>query len=239
MHYEINIDAFQGPFDLLWHLIKKAELDIHEIELVALTAQYLEYIETQEALNLSIAGEYLVMAAELIELKSRSLLPVVVDSETKEPMLDPKEELINRLLEYKRYQAVSSTFKVLAREREKVYTKLPMVFKVEGGNEITQELDVNDLWEALLKWQARKEAEKPLSTSIVQTKVSVVKVIKQIQTQFKIKSKLMLKELFQEWTRPMLVVTFLAILEMVCRGELSLQQDCYLGEIYLEKQGCE
>src|SRR5690554_5182091 len=111
MHYEINIDAFQGPFDLLWHLIKKAELDIHEIELEALTAQYLEYIETQEALNLSIAGEYLVMAAELIELKSRSLLPVVVDSETKEPMLDPKEELINRLLEYKRYQAVSSTFK--------------------------------------------------------------------------------------------------------------------------------
>ena len=110
MKYEININEFQGPLDLLLHLIKQSNINIEEISIDEITKQYLNYIQRMEELNLDIASEYLVMAAELIEIKSSSLLPKkdIVEDEFEE---DPKEKLINRLLKYEQYKKMTDTFK--------------------------------------------------------------------------------------------------------------------------------
>ena len=101
MHYEVNIDEFSGPLDLLLHLIKKDNIDIYDISLEKITNEYLEYIKKMEEMNLDIASEYLVMASELIEYKSRSLLRQKDEEEIEQ---DPKEELIKRLVDYKKYK---------------------------------------------------------------------------------------------------------------------------------------
>ena len=110
MRYEVKINEFEGPLDLLLHLIKQSNIDIYEISLEEITNQYLDYIKQMEKLNLDIASEYLVMASELLEYKSRSLLPKkeIEDDEYEE---DPKEELIKRLVDYKKYKEVTETCK--------------------------------------------------------------------------------------------------------------------------------
>ena len=112
MNYEINIKEFSGPLDLLLHLIKKSNINIYDISIDEITKQYLLYIEKMEEMNLNIASEYLVMAAELIEMKSSYLLPKQ-ETESDEIEEDPKENLIKRLLEYEQYKNMSDTFKYL------------------------------------------------------------------------------------------------------------------------------
>jgi len=106
MNYKIKLDIFEGPLDLLLHLIKKNEVDIYDIPISTITAQYLEYIELLKEMNLSLAGEFLLMAATLVHIKSRMLLPVPDVGEEDEGE-DPREELIQRLLEYQRYKDAS------------------------------------------------------------------------------------------------------------------------------------
>ena len=107
MNYTIEINNFEGPLDLLLHLIKKAELDICEISIVEITKQYLDYINLMESMNLNIASEYLTMAAELIEIKSSILLPKKKIDNEDDYEEDPKENLINRLIEYEKYKEIS------------------------------------------------------------------------------------------------------------------------------------
>ena len=103
MEYAVRIDAFEGPLDLLLHLIKESKVDIWDIKIVDITDQYLNYIKSMESLNLNIASEYLVMASELMEMKSKMLLPRYQD-ESEEEEIDPREQLIKRLIEYQKYQ---------------------------------------------------------------------------------------------------------------------------------------
>jgi len=124
MHYEVRIDEFEGPLDLLLHLIKQSNIDIYDISLSDITDQYLDYIKKMEELNLDVASEYLVMASELIEYKSRQLLPKK-DLKEDEYEEDPKEELIRKLIDYKRYKEVTETFKELESVRSNIYTKSP------------------------------------------------------------------------------------------------------------------
>ena len=123
MKYEIKSNAFEGPLDLLLHLIKKSDVDIFNIEIETITKQYLEYIEAMEELNLNIASEYLVMAAELIEMKSAILLPKP-EIEEDEYEEDLKENLTKRLLEYQKYKDMAPEFRELEEERKQVYTKI-------------------------------------------------------------------------------------------------------------------
>ena len=125
MDYKFTIDKFQGPLDLLLHLIKDADIDIFDINIAEITDQYLKYIENMETLNLNIDSEYLVMAAELIEMKSRELLPNEENDDSDDYEEDPKEQLINRLIEYQKYKQVASEFKNLEEDRKLMYSKLP------------------------------------------------------------------------------------------------------------------
>ena len=120
--YEITIDNFTGPMDLLLHLIKESKMNIMDIKLEIIIDNYLEYINKMQKMNLDIASSYLVMASELLEIKSRMLLPKQEEEEEEE---DPKERLINRLILYEQYKSQVESFKKLESERNNYYTKIP------------------------------------------------------------------------------------------------------------------
>lgn len=233
MHYEVNINEFNGPLDLLLHLIKKSNIDIYDISLVDITNQYMEYIKSMEELNLDIASEYLVMAAELLEYKSRSLLPKK-EEEIDEFEEDPKEELIKRLIDYKKYKEVTETFKELENVRSEIYTKVPSDISEYGdGLKNNGELSVNDLLDAFKKFVSRKELEKPLHTTVTTKELSVTDRINNIKDIIKRKNEISFIELFDNFNKTYVVVTFLAILEMYKNKEISIIQDTNFENIIL------
>ena len=144
---------FEGPLDLLLHLLKESKVDIWDIKIVDITDQYLNYIKSMESLNLSIASEYLVMASELMEMKSKMLLPRFQE-ETEEEEVDPREQLIQKLIEYQKYKDMTKSFKELEEVRHEVYTKTPESLKeyVEEGTVIASDVTLDDLMKAFQKF---------------------------------------------------------------------------------------
>ena len=236
MHYEVKIDEFEGPLDLLLHLIKKSNIDIYDISLEEITNQYLDYINSMKELNLDIASEYLVMASELLEYKSKSLLPKKeIDEDSYEE--DPKEALINRLIEYKKYKEITSVFKSLENERSKMYTKAPSDISEYGEFIKNGDATVDDLVEALKKFMKRIEYEKPINTKITTKELSVTERISSIRNILKNKKRVNFVDLFTKRTKSYVVVTFLSILEMSKNKEIIIKQEKNFNDIVIE--GCE
>lgn len=232
MDYIVTIDHFEGPLDLLLHLIKESDMDIFHISIEEITKQYLNYINKMEELNLNIASEYLVMAAELMEIKSRTLLPnLKVEEEIEE---DPKEQLIQRLLEYQKYKEITSDFKKLEEIRKEIYTKSPENRKnyVEESTNLG-DVSLTDLMNALQKFLERKEFEKPLNTKITKKEYSVSIRSNEIKKILKEKKKIEFKELFDIYSKDYIVVTFLSILDLAKKQELSISQEHNFEDIYL------
>ena len=228
MHYVTKINEFEGPLDLLLHLIKKSNIDIYDISLSDITDQYLEYIHQMEELNLDIASEYLVMATELLEYKSRSLLPKKIE--------DDKEELIKRLVDYKKYKEITSEFKKLEDIRSEIYTKTPSNINEYDEKVINNsELSVNDLISAFKKFIDRKEYEKPLNTKITTKELSVSDRIIKIKEILKTKNEVNFIDLFDKLTKDYVVVTFLSILEMSKNKEIEIKQDNNFGNIIIKE----
>ena len=235
--YEIRINEFEGPLDLLLHLIKQDNISIYDISIDRITKQYLEYIEAMEELNLDIASEYLVMAAELIEMKSSSLLPKT-DTEDDEYEEDPKEQLINRLLEYEKYKNMTSTFKEFEEYRSEIYTRTPdNLLEFKDSEEIDYGIDLNDLLEAMSKFLEQKELEKPLNTKITNKEYSVAKRSNEIRNVLKKKKKVNFKELFEVYTKEYLVITFLSILSMTRNNEITIEQENNFKDIIIKEKG--
>ena len=234
MNYQIKINEFEGPLDLLLHLIKKSNIDIYDISLSDITDQYLEYIHQMEELNLDIASEYLVMATELLEYKSRSLLPKKIEDDKEEE--DPKEELIKRLVDYKKYKEITSEFKKLEDIRSEIYTKTPSNINEYDEKVINNsELSVNDLISAFKKFIDRKEYEKPLNTKITTKELSVSDRIIKIKEILKTKNEVNFIDLFDKLTKDYVVVTFLSILEMSKNKEIEIKQDNNFGNIIIKE----
>lgn len=235
MDYEVKIDAFEGPLDLLLHLIKESKVNIWDIEIVDITTQYLDYIQRMESLNLNIASEYLVMASELIEMKSKLLLPRHQEVEEEEE--DPREALIQRLIEYQQYKDITEKFKELSDVRKEVYTKIPDSLKEyqEDGVVMNSDVSLDDLVSAFEKFLKRKEKEKPLSTTVTKKEISVEDRRKSIQKILHTKKKVDFFELFDVITKEYIVVTFLAILEMARKSELYISQENNFDKITVEE----
>lgn len=231
----ISIDNFEGPLDLLLHLVKEANIDILDIKVEEITDKYLEYIKREEELNINIAASYLVMASELMYLKSKSLLPVVKkDDEEAEDEEITRENLINRLIEYKRYKEMTPVFKELEEERKKIYIKAPEKVSNYVDNTLVGEASVDDLIEAFKRFLERKEEEKPLETTIARKEYSVKERKNNIRNILKVKKKAYFEELFEEYNRPVVVVTFLSILEMVKEKSVVISQDRNFDKILIE-----
>lgn len=235
MNIEIKINEFEGPLDLLLHLIKESKMDIFDLKIEVITDQYLDYINKMEEMNLNIASSYLVMAAELIEMKSRMLLPRHEEDEEQEE--DPQEQLVNRLIEYQRYKDLTLEFKDLEEERHKVYTKSPENIKEYLPEvEVISNTDVtlDDLIKAFQKFLERQKENEPLSTKVTKKEMSVEDRRKSIRKILKKKHKFNFLELFDVLTKEYVVVTFLAILEMARQNELIIVQESNFGEIMCE-----
>ena len=235
MEYEVKIDAFEGPLDLLLHLIKESKVDIWDIKIVDITEQYLNYIQAMEKLNLNIASEYLVMASELIEMKSKLLLPRVTDSEEVEEE-DPREVLIRRLVEYQKYKDMTKNFKELESLRQEFYTKAPGSLKEykDEGTVIANDVTLDDLMLAFQKFLERKKASQPLSTTVTKKEITVEERRKNIKSILSEKGKVDFFELFEVITKEYIVVTFLAILEMARKNELTIYQENDFDKIIVE-----
>ncbi len=231
------IGDFEGPLDLLLHLVKSSKMEISDIKLVDITEQYISYLKEMEEMNLDIASEYLVTASELIEMKSRYLLPKPSKEENSEYEMDPEEELKQRLLEYEKYKNSVNSFRDLESNRSNYYTKTPerrdnyTNEKLENNGEVT----AYDLLEALKKLLERREYSKPLNTKITKKELSVRDRVIKIRNILKIYKSVEFTSLFEEFTKEYVVVTFLSILEMAKNNEIVLKQDSNFDTIILER----
>ena len=224
MEYSVLLPEFDGPLDLLLHLIKQSNINICDIEIVEITKQYLDYIHKMEEMNLDIASEYLVMAAELIEMKSRVLLPIEEDNEMEEE--DPREQLIQRLLEYEHYKESTEAFKKLEEMRKEVLTKEPSdLLEYKETNEIMDYgITLDNLLEAFSKFLENKENTKPLNTKITNKEYSVGKRCVEIRDIVRLKKEVQFQDLFEVITKEYVVVTFLAILSLSKKQEIEIAQ---------------
>ena len=235
--YEVNLPTFAGPLDLLLHLIKKDDVDIFNIDIDKITKQYLEYIQLMENLNLDIASEYLIMAAELMEIKANSLLPKKEEETEDEFEEDPKEQLIKRLIEYEQYKDVTNKFKELENYRHEVYTRQTdelINYKEETTNN-NYGINIDDLVKAFKDFIKRKELDKPLKTKIAKKDYSVNIRSQEIKNILKAKKKVSFFELFETYSKDYIVITFLSILSLTKNGEIKIKQDHNFNNITLEE----
>ena len=230
---EFRVDGFEGPLDLLLHLIKENKMDIFDIEINLITEQYLKYINNMEKVNLEIS-EYLVLASELIEIKAKMLLPKKKqEMEIEEE--DPREELVNKLLEYQAYKEISKDLKEKEELRSEIYTKAPEKYSNYQEEETTFEGGSVDLLiDAFKKFLIRKEEEKPLNTKVTKKGISVSSRRHEIKNLLKEKGKVSFYQMFSIRSREYIVVTFLAILEKAKNKELIIHQEGIYDEIICE-----
>lgn len=239
MDYSVKIDEFEGPLDLLLHLIKQSNINIQDIDISVITAQYLDYINKMDELNINVAASYLVMAAELMEIKSKSLLPRTEEESTEEDDEEvSKERLINKLIEYQKYKDMTSTFKDLELERQKIYIKSPEKISNYIDNTITNDGDtsIDDLVNAFKGFLERLDREKPISTKITNKEYSVKTRKQGLRKLLKERPRVKFTELFEETNTPYIVVTFLSILEMTKEKEIVLRQDGNFKDIIIERE---
>lgn len=235
MNIEFRINEFEGPLDLLLHLIKESKMDIMNIEIESITKQYMDYLEEQEKMNLEIASEYLVLASELLEIKSKMLLPSYKD-ENEEEEEDPREQLINRLLEYQAYKEITKVLQEKESLRREIYTKSPENIKnyIDEVKEINIDVSLDDLVEAFKKYLQRKQDNKPLKTKVTVNEISVSSRRHDIKRLLKTKKKVSFFELFPVISKEYVVATFLAILEMAKSQELRITQNDTFDDIICE-----
>ena len=224
--------------DLLLHLVKSQNIDIIDLNVEEITEQYLGYIKEAEKLNLDIASEYLTLAAELIEIKSSSLLPKkeVLEDDYEE---DPRERLIQRLIEYQKYKEIIPSLKELEEERKNYFSKSPNNLKeFQDDIEINYgDLNLDVLMNAFQKFLERKQEEKPLNTKITKKEYSISVRSREIKEVLREKKNVSFDELFEIVTKDYVVVTFLSILSMAKKGELLITQKDNFSDITLSLKG--
>lgn len=233
---DLKLEVFEGPLDLLLHLIKENKMDIFDIEIESITRQYLDYIHKMKEQNLDIASAYLVMASELTLIKARMLLPrpKVDDEETEEE--DPRVELVARLLEYQAYKEITKTLKENESKRQEIHTKLPENINnyIEENTVITGEGSIDLLVDAFKKFLVRKSEEKPLSTKVTMKEITVSSRKLEIKSILNKEKKVSFFKLFPVSTKEYIVATFLAVLDMARNKELLIKQEELFSDIIVE-----
>ena len=242
MGYKIEIDVFEGPMDLLLHLIDRAELDIYDIPINIIAEQFIEYIRGLEELNLEVASEFLLMAATLLEIKSRMLLPQK-PSESDDDMdledIDPRAELIRRLVEYKKYKDAAAELKGF----ESIYSKMFFKPREELVDYIDDEIELSGLnMDMLLKSLDRiiKNNERKrniLDIDFIQREeYTLEECIENIKFKLDTKDKVSFSELLDtQSNRNEIVVYFLSILELVKMKYINIDQEKEFSDVLLIK----
>ncbi|EUJ27155.1 Segregation and condensation protein A [Listeria grayi] len=236
-----KVDAFEGPLDLLLHLINQLEIDIYDIPMAEITDQYMEFVHTMQELELNIASEYLVMAATLLQIKSKMLLPkqeLAIDLDMEELEEDPREVLVQKLMEYKKYKEAAKTLKEREQERSFYFGKAPMDLEIYEKDIEKAELDVGlpDMLSAFHKMMRRQKLAKPLHTRITTQEVSIGDRMDEVMVTLKAakNNRTKFEALFEGNTREALVVTFLALLELMKRKLVIVEQVGNFADLYVQ-----
>lgn len=240
MIYNFSTTDFEGPLDLLLHLVKESKLDIYEINIKSIIDQYLDFIHSLKENNIDVASEYLVMSSELIHLKSKLLINRRDEDNNTEDeySFNSEEDLRNRLVEYEKYKQITKNFLELEEKRNEVYTKLPENLKeYMPDNKLTPGIiNVDDLFKAYMSFINTQKLSQPLSTKITKKNISIEDRIKDIRNILNTKNKINFIELLKDMSKQNIVVTFLSLLEM-CKGdEIILKQEDSFSPIIIERR---
>src|SRR5438552_2533974 len=236
--YKVQFEVFEGPLDLLLYLVKKEEVDIYQVNLTKIATQFIEYIELMRELDLEVAGEFLVMASTLMYIKSRELLPLdqQVLAEGEEEEEDPRWDLIRQLVEYKKFKDAAAQLHQREAEQEKIFPRLPGKLEFEpSGPPPRPEVSLFDLINAvsnvLKRFQQREGAR-----DIFEDKWTVSEKIELLRQAMAARPALKFSELFEQTTsRSEVVVTFLALLELIRLKQIVVAQPAPFSEIEIRR----
>ncbi|RKD27686.1 condensin subunit ScpA [Caminicella sporogenes DSM 14501] len=248
MSYNVKLKTFEGPFDLLFHLIEKSEIDIYNIPISDITNQYLSYINKMKSLDMEVASEFLVMAATLLEIKSKMLLPNAEEEQLEFDVkgVDPRKDLVIKLIEYKKFKNIAEYFK----SREEVYGKV--FFKNQDDLEsyinkdkiklvnmsMEEKLLVNAIKKVLSKTNKIDKNRRQFFKELKREIYTVEDKINLFQKKLEKVESIKFYELFDKNTsRLEIIVTFLALLELLKLKKISVKQDKLFDEIIIFKIG--
>lgn len=229
--YEIKLELFEGPLDLLLYLIKKQDMDIKDIRISEITQEYLSYIQIMKDLNLEMAGEFLVMASTLMQIKTRMLLPADSKNQDLEEGPDPRAELVTKLIEYQKFKEAAKFFSVREFESREVYYR--NVLPVFSEEEMTLEATIFDLIDAFK--DVLKHADHEVK-ELLYTEIPIEQKIREILDLFENKTCIRFIEVFSNnRSKRELIVTFLAVLELIRLKQIIAKQSEHFSEIWIYK----
>ena len=226
MSYKIKLEIFEGPLDLLLYLVKKDHLNIYDIPIAKVTEQYLSYMNLMQLLDLNIAGEFLVMAATLMQIKSKMLLPAEEGEALEEAEEDPREELVRRLLEYERFKEIAQQLRQKEEDQREVFKrpKVEIEKSEDKEKQVYFEASIFDLINAFSK--ALKDIPKDVFYEVVKDQFTVEQATHNILHLLLVQSRVKLSQLFSQAKNKMdIIVSFLAVLELIRMKEIIACQD--------------
>jgi segregation and condensation protein A len=230
--YKVTLPSFHGPLDLLLHLIKQQKIDIYDIPIVLITEQYTAYLDAMEELNLEVAADYIYMAALLIHIKSKMLLP----RDEEAPAEDPRQELVDRLLEYQRFKAVAESFAEIDVLRMGVWPRPHTPIPGQEASEIDMsEVSLFDLIDAFRTALNRYKINHPQAIELHRVVHKVSDKLRELYEKVKERSTIRLQWFLEGRGRNELIAIFLATLELVRLGGISLKQGDNFGDIVITK----
>lgn len=232
---DIKINDFEGPLDLLLHLVSKYQMDIYQVPIVAVIEQYLAYIETLQAMKLEVAGEYMVMASQLMLIKSRRLLPTITEVSSEE--LDPEEDLLSKIEEYSRFKELSQQLGYQHDQRALLFSKPKQELIFEDAV-LNEDKSITDLFLAFSKIMAIKQEEvKNNHTVIERDDFRIEDMMDHLDTVLNAKTEITLLEVFKDCTSINEVITmFLATLELIKIQAVTVFQEGNFSDIILRKE---
>lgn len=231
--YTVETDVYHGPLDLLLQLIERSELDITKLSLAKVTDQFLGYMRTLQTLRAERVSEFIVVAARLMQIKSEALLPRPVVRQPDEE--DPGEALVQQLIMYKQYKTIASLLEARQADNLRSYLRQAPAPKVEGRLDLS-DVTVQDLYAAAIRVFSREDARAPLGTVVTPPKVTIREKIRGIAAALREKTLVHFRELIAKTpNRLHVVVTFLAMLELVRRYRIAAKQESLFGDIELRR----
>lgn len=236
MSYKIRLGIFEGPLDLLLYLVKKDHLNIYDIPIAQVTKQYLQYLNLMQLLDLNIAGEFLVMAATLMQIKSKLLLPAQEGEVTEQEQEDPRAELVKRLLEYEKFKEIAESLQQRESQAKEVFKRPKFERDKETASEtqVYFEASIFDLLNAFSK--ALEDIPKELFYEVIKDEFTIEEKVHQILHLLLIEQSVRLSDLFGQAKNKMeIIVTFLAILELIRMKEIVARQKDLFSEIEVSR----
>jgi len=239
LNYRVELDVFAGPLDLLLYLVQRDEIDILDIPIAHITQQYLEHLEVLETIDMALAGEFLVMASTLMEIKSRMLLPQQEPEEQSEE--DPRRELVRQLLEYRKYREAAQTLQQLGEEAALIYTRAP-----QRQTDHPSDAESECLFQGVQVWDLvaafgrllRDTATMAAASRVVYDETPIHVHMEQILQRLAQQGPVAFSDLFEGAVdRSRLVGVFLALLELVKAGKVRAEQNELFGEIWILPAG--